>query len=136
MAFTNSQKLALFLLISSRSEFRFALERATAGAQGAPNPFPDAPSFAAALRTAVHGLNMGVSLADLDAIDQNHPFADLWVGPRQLAGVADRHIGNVTTDHNEIVAALQLDPLYTPDNPCPGNGQMTRIAQAIGALNL
>ena len=136
MAISASQKLAIFLLVSSRSEFRYSLERATPGAQGAPNPYPDAPSFAAALKAAVTGLNMGVSQGDLNAIDENHPLATLWVGPRQLAGVPDRHIGNVTVDHNEIIEALELPPLYTEDNPCPTNGDMIQIAQAIAALNL
>lgn len=138
MALTNAQKMALFLLISTRSAFRFQLERRTPGTLGTANPFPDRTTFAAALQAAINALNIGVTPADLAAMDQNSDIAGLWVSPRHVAGVPDRQIANITTDHNEIVTALGLDssPLYTSDNPCPSGQNQTDVAAAVAALSL
>ena len=128
MAFTNGQKMALFLLVSSRSAFRFRLEGRTVGVD-VPVPFADQNSFLAALKGLVG--DFGINPADIPAA-----VGSLWVGPRHKAGVPDRQIANVTTDHNEMILALGLDALYTPDNPCPGGMQQTAVGRAVAALNL
>jgi hypothetical protein len=128
MAFTNGQKMALFLLLSSRSALRFKLEGRTVGVP-TPNPFPDSTSF-------LHALVGNVGSYNINPTDIPLSASALWVGPRQVAGVPDRQIANITTDHNEIVSALALDQLYTPDNPCPDDGREVAVATAVGALNL
>jgi len=131
MALTTGQKMALYLLLSSRSRFRFDLERQNAGVA---NPFPDAAAFAAALKAAIGNLNIGVTAADLNAIKQDHPMVTgLFRLNRHHAGVPNFQVGSVTTNHNEIITALDLPPLYTEDNPCPDGGQQTTVAQAIAA---
>lgn len=136
MALTNGQMMTLFVLISTRSEFRFQLERRTPGPLGTANPFPDRATFAPNLQAAIKALKIGISAADLAAMDQNSDIAGLWVGPRHNAGVPDRQIASITTDHNEIITAVGLDAFYTPDNPCPSGQNQLDVASAVAALHL
>jgi len=128
VALTLGQKLTLFLLVSSRSEFRFGLEGRAAGS-GTANPAATQADFVNRLNGLVPSI--GIAPADLAAINAN----TLWVGTRHVAGVPDRQIASVTTDHNEMIAALGLDNgLYLPDNPCPGGAQQVAIAKAVNAI--
>lgn len=129
MAFTvNGEKMALFMLLSSRSNLRFQLEGQVVG--GTPTPLPDAPTFFQKL-VSIATTSYGFTQADIPTTAQG-----LFVGNRQRAGVPDRQISGVSTDHNELLTALQLTGLYTIDNPCPSGANEILIAKAIASLTL
>jgi hypothetical protein len=138
MDLTPGQMMAIFLLLSSRSKFRFRLEGRKD--KKTSKPFVDVASFIKELKSALDDLDIDISKEYLDAIDANHPLVSLFVLDRNKAGVPDRQIGNVSTDHNEFISALGLNqiaesagdpPLYTDDNPCPDGQQQIDVAQAI-----
>ena len=127
MAVTKGQQLVLYFLFSTPSQFRWHLEGMIGFPDGtAPPGAPaNAADFHARLKSQVHFL--GIPTADLPlwtAIDS------IFVGPRvDASGNPDRQSHGISTDVQEIIAALRLR--YSPGDPCPSDAEQTRLAVGI-----
>jgi hypothetical protein len=130
MATTNGQKVALYLLLTSRSELRLSLEGKTSPhgvtSEGQPpTPAPDAATL------AKHFVALANSRFNIAATDFN---AGKLQGLFE-AGAQDPSGGvtNVTNKAKFIRQALDMSGPYPDDNPCPGTGLQQSVFNAVAA---
>jgi hypothetical protein len=129
MAVTNGQRLALFLLLSSRSELRLALEGKSGIDSVTHAPISNDQTAAIDNANAAELVaRMGALLKKLNIDSGDLPNLNVLFDLNATTATA-----HVTTDTNKIRRAFDLSGIYPDDNPCPSGLNQELVVQLLGA---
>lgn len=117
---TRSQKMALYVLLSTQSQLRLLLEgRITLDGSPAPGPSSNQTDLSTRLKTYIP--TIGIHPQDSDC----YSFATkLWAG----SGTVEQS-GNLTTSSSYIRQAFQM--AYDPTGPCPKGADQNAIVDGL-----